>query len=125
MTLEKAMELLPKQTSGWTGRIDYYSAEALLAKVYLTKAGLSGSLNNDDLQKAAAYAEDVITNSAAAQNTLAGYFNVFDRLLVVVHCDSSINWLKLQTHFSKVLQVREILLPQGFKYRDCHGIAQI
>ena len=33
MTLEKALELLPKQTSGWNGRIDYYAAEGLLAKV--------------------------------------------------------------------------------------------
>ena len=63
MTLEKAMELLPKQTSGWNGRIDYYAAEALLSKVYLTKAGLSGSLDSEDLQKAASYSEDVIVNS--------------------------------------------------------------
>jgi len=65
MTLEKAMELLPKKTSGFANyeRIDYYAAEALLAKVYLTKAGLSGSLNQDDLKKAASYAEDVILNS--------------------------------------------------------------
>ena len=82
MTLEKAMELLPKQTSGWTGRIDYYSAEALLAKVYLTKAGLSGSLNNDDLQKAAAYAEDVITNSG---RTLTPEYSDVFRLSPAVH----------------------------------------
>ena len=63
MTLEKALELLPKQTSGWNGRIDYYAAEALLAKVYLTRAGLSGALSNEDLTKAATYAEDVIMNS--------------------------------------------------------------
>ena len=63
MTLEKAMELLPKQTSGWNGRIDYYAAEGLLAKVYLTRAGLSGTLNNEDLQKAATLSEDVILNS--------------------------------------------------------------
>ena len=63
MTLEKAMELLPKQTSGWNGRIDYYAAEGLLAKVYLTRAGLSGILNNEDLQKAATLSEDVILNS--------------------------------------------------------------
>lgn len=62
MTLEKAMELLPKEKNT-SGRIDYYGAEALLAKVYLTKAGVSGSLNNDDLQKAASYAKDVIQNS--------------------------------------------------------------
>ena len=63
MTLEKAMELLPKQISGWNGRIDYYAAEALLSKVYLTKAGLSGTLNNEDLKKAAELSEDVILNS--------------------------------------------------------------
>lgn len=63
MTLEKAMSLLPKKTSGWDNRIDYYAAEGLLAKVYLTKAGVSGSLNNDDLTKAAEYSKDVIDNS--------------------------------------------------------------
>ena len=90
MTLEKAMELLPKQTSGWNGRIDYYAAEGLLAKVYLTRAGLyrapekeegteaeatdapattdlQGDINSEkaqaDLKKAAELAEDVILNS--------------------------------------------------------------
>lgn len=62
-TLETAMELLPKKTSGWDNRIDYYCAEGLLAKVYLTKAGISGSLNNEDLTKAAQYAKDVIDHS--------------------------------------------------------------
>lgn len=62
-TLETAMELLPKQTSGWDQRIDYYAAEGLLAKTYLTKAGISGSLNPEDLAKAAMYAKDVIDNS--------------------------------------------------------------
>lgn len=64
MTLEKAMELLPENAYiGQYNRIDYYAAEALLAKTYLTKAGLSGSLNTDDLAKAAEYAKDVIDNS--------------------------------------------------------------
>ena len=62
MTLEKAMEMLPKRVS--TGRLDYYSAEGLLAKTYLTKAGVSGSLNKEDLDKAASYARDVIQNSS-------------------------------------------------------------
>ena len=44
-------------------RIDRYAAKALLAKVYLTKAGLGGSLNADDLAKAAEYAKDVIDHS--------------------------------------------------------------
>lgn len=82
MTLEKAMELLPKQTSGWNGRIDYYAAEALLAKVHLTRAGLSGNLNNEDLQKAAAYAEDVINNSG---RTLTPVYSDIFRLAPSVH----------------------------------------
>ena len=64
MTLEKAMELLPKDPNiGKYNRVDYYAAEGLLAKVYLTKAGVSGSLNNADLEKAKTYALDVIQNS--------------------------------------------------------------
>lgn len=63
MTLEKAMELLPKKTNNWNSRIDYYAAEGLLAKVYLTKAGLSSKLNDEDLKSAAKYAKDVIENS--------------------------------------------------------------
>ena len=64
MTLEKAMELLPKDPNiGKYNRIDYYAAEGLLSKVYLTKAGVSGSLNNADLEKAKTYAIDVIEHS--------------------------------------------------------------
>lgn len=61
MTLEKAIELLPEQCT--EGRLDKYCAKGLLAKVYLTKAGVTGSLNADDLQKAAEYAKDVVVNS--------------------------------------------------------------
>ncbi len=82
MTLEKALELLPKQTSGWNGRIDYYAAEGLLAKVHLTRAGLSGSLDNDDLAKAAQYAEDVILNSG--RSLTPEYSDIF-RLAPAVH----------------------------------------
>lgn len=64
MNLEKAMELLPKNPQiGVYNRVDYYAAEALLAKVYLTKAGLGGSLNAEDLKNAADCAKDVIDNS--------------------------------------------------------------
>lgn len=73
MTLEKAMELLPKSRS--EGRIDYYCAEGLLAKVYLTKAGVSGSLDAADLAKAADYAKDVIDNSG--RSLLNNYSDVF------------------------------------------------
>ena len=64
MTLEKAIDLLPVNPYiGEYPRIDKYAAEGLLAKVYLAKAGVSGSLSNDDLNKALKYAEDVIDNS--------------------------------------------------------------
>ena len=68
MTLEKAMELLPKNAYiGKENRIDYYAAEALLAKVYLAKAGVGGSITSEealaDLKKAKEYAQDVIENS--------------------------------------------------------------
>ena len=63
MTIEKAMSLLPKKTSGWNSRLDYYAAEALLSKVYLTMAGIDGALDQELLKKAAEYAKDVIDNS--------------------------------------------------------------
>lgn len=61
MTLERAVELLPE--SAQPGRLDKWSAKGLLAKVYLTKSGLSGTVNKEDLAKAAEYAKDVIVNS--------------------------------------------------------------
>lgn len=75
LTLEKAMELLPKTGVNSKGRLDYYAAEALLAKVYLTKAGISGSLDADDLAKAADYAKDVIDNSG--RDLMDEYSDVF------------------------------------------------
>lgn len=75
MTLEKAMELLPKKNGNWDNRIDYYAAEALLSKVYLTKAGVSGTLNEDDLKKAVEYSKDVIVNSGRTLNP--SYENLF------------------------------------------------
>jgi hypothetical protein len=64
MTLEKAMELLQKDPNiGKYNRIDYYAAEALLAKVYLTKAGVTGALSSGDLAQAKKLAKDVIDNS--------------------------------------------------------------
>lgn len=80
-TLENAIELLPEKDGTGKGRIDKYCAEALLAKVYLTKSGFdpntttyeSGSnpyikttahqRNAEDLAMAAKYAKDVIDNS--------------------------------------------------------------
>ncbi|WP_300724813.1 RagB/SusD family nutrient uptake outer membrane protein [uncultured Bacteroides sp.] len=94
MTLEKAMELLPKK--GDAGRIDYYSAEGLMAKVYLYKSGLgmSGSRNQADLDKAAELAKDVIDNSG--RQLMANYADVFrlknnkcSESLIAWHWDAS------------------------------------
>ena len=64
MTLEEAMKFLPKDPCiGKYNRIDYYAAEALMAKVYLAKAGVGGTLDNADLAKARDLAKDVIDNS--------------------------------------------------------------
>lgn len=72
-TLETAMDLLP--ANGAEGRIDYYCAEALLAKVYLTKAGVTGKLVQEDLDKAARYAKDVIENSG--RKLMDNYEDIF------------------------------------------------
>ncbi len=73
MTLEKAIELLPTKSDA--GRIDQYCAKGLLAKVYLTKSGVSGTRNAEDLAQAAAYAKDVIDNSG--RSLLTNYSDVF------------------------------------------------
>lgn len=74
-TLETAINLLPERSE--PGRIDRYSAEGLLAKVYLTKAGVgqSGSRKQEDLDKAALYAKDVIDNSG--RKLMENYSDIF------------------------------------------------
>lgn len=64
-TINKAITLLPEENE--PGRINQYSAYALLAKVYLTRAGLnqSGTRNQEDLDKAKEYAAKVINESGA------------------------------------------------------------
>ena len=93
MTLEKAMELLDGIKTPGNGRIDYYSAEALLAKVYLTKSGLSANGNGQrdasDLQKAAQLAKDVIDNSG--RSLLTNYADNF-RLQYNQNVESLISW---------------------------------
>ena len=89
MVLEKALELLPKKVANKDGRIDYYSAEALLAKVYLQKAGVTGTLNQDDLDKAAAYAQDVIENSG--RELMENYSDIF-RMQNNKNIEALISW---------------------------------
>lgn len=64
-TLNKAITLLPEQNA--TGRINKYSAYALLSKVYLTRSGWGqdGSRNEADLTMAKDLAAKVINESGA------------------------------------------------------------
>ncbi len=121
MLLDKAMELLPKKVANKDGRIDYYSAEALLAKVYLQKAGVTGTLNQADLDKAAGYARDVIENSG--RMLLENYSDVFRmqnnkniECLVSWHWDASAQPWTAQNAFQSDLAMN------GFdEFGDCWG----
>ena len=119
MTLEKAMELLPAR--GETGRIDRYCAEGLLAKVYLTKSGLSGTRNADDLAKAAEYSKDVINNSG--RNLLANYSDVF-RLANNKNeeCLFSWHWSAGRDPLTQQNTLQSDLAMVGFdEFGDCWG----
>ena len=98
LTLEKALELLPKNPYiGQYNRIDYYAAKALLSKVYLTKAGVSGALSSGDLAAAKSNAEDVILNSG--RSLTPKYSDVF-RLSPSVYQQTGealISWLWTST----------------------------
>ena len=121
MILDEAMRLLPKKVANTDGRIDYYSAEALLAKVYLQKAGVTGSLNQADLDKAAAYAKDVIENSG--RELLENYSDVFRmqnnknlEALISWHWDASAQPWTAQNSFQSDLGMN------GFdEFGDCWG----
>ena len=91
--LEQAITLLPDSDPTKNGRIDKYAAKALLAKVYLTKAGFSEEnttynpgtysyitctahqRNAADLAKAAELALDVIENSG--RKLMDNYSDIF------------------------------------------------
>ena len=121
MTLEKAMELLPQKAA--KGRIDYYCAEALLSKVYLTKAGLgqSGVRSEADLALAAKYAKDVIDNSG--RNLLPKYSDVF-RLANNESEESLIAWRWTTTgdQWTRQNTLQSDLAMVGFdEFGDCWG----
>lgn len=120
MTLEKAIELLPVATK-FDGRIDKYAAKALLAKVYLTKAGVSGTLNADDLAKAAELAKDVIDHSG--RHLLPNYSDVF-RLVNNTNEECLISWLWYPTRDPWTAQnsLQSDLAIVGFdEFGDCWG----
>jgi len=123
MTLEKAMEFLPK--AGNPGRIDYYSAEGLLAKVYLYKSGVNanghGQRNSDDLNKAASYAKDVIEHSG--RTLMANYSDVF-RLQNALDRECLFSWLWTADTSIWTVQntLQSDLAMQGFdEFGDCWG----
>ncbi len=110
-TLEKAMEWLPKSASA--GRIDYYCAEGLLSKVYLTKAGLSGTLNKEDLQKAVDYAKDVKDNSG--RELMENYSDIFR--LANNTCSESLiawRWTADGSNWTRQNTLQSDLAPTGF-----------
>lgn len=117
LTLEKAMELLPKNPYiGKYNRIDRFAAEALLAKVYLTKAGLSGSLSTADLAKAAELAYDVIKNSG--RKLTPNYEDVF-RLSPTVfnatgECLISWQWTAQGSQWTRQNTLQSDLAIEGF-----------
>lgn len=122
MTLEKAMELLPKSASQ-KGRLDYYCAEGLLSKVYLTRSGLgqSGSRNQADLDMAAQLAKDVIDNSG--RHLLANYSDVF-RMQNNESEESLIawRWSAGRDPWTQQNTLQSDLAPQGFdEFGDCWG----
>lgn len=121
MTLEKALELLPK--SAQKGRIDYYCAEALLAKVYLTRSGLgqTGTRNQADLDMAAKLAKDVIDNSG--RHLLASYSDVF-RLSNNESEESLLawRWSASRQPWTQQNTLQSDLAPVGFdEFGDCWG----
>ncbi|WP_192350145.1 RagB/SusD family nutrient uptake outer membrane protein [Algoriphagus sp. Y33] len=59
-----AVDNLP-ESAVMNGRLTKWSAEGMLAKMYLTKAGVTGSRNQSDLDSAAYFAKRVIDNSGA------------------------------------------------------------
>ncbi len=119
MTLEEAIELLPAKSTA--GRIDQYSAKGLLAKVYLTRSGVSGSRNADDLTEAAKYAKDVIDNSG--RELMPNYSDIFrgsnnfsDESLIAWH------WAASRDPWTQQNTLQSDLAMGGFSDQgDCWG----
>ena len=138
MILEHAITLLPEKDATNTGRIDRYVAKALLAKVYLTKAGFSESnttynpgtysyitctahqRNAEDLKKAADLAWDVIQNSG--RQLMENYADIFRGENNV--CDEAlISWAwAMGSHWTCQNSLQSDLTIEGFDENgDCWG----
>ncbi len=64
-SLKKAADLLPPPSQSKIGRVNKWSAYGLMAKAYLTRAGIdgNGSRNQADLDSAAKYAKLVVSSN--------------------------------------------------------------
>ena len=119
MTLEKAIEILP-ETPLQSGRIDKAAAEGLLAKVYLTKAGVTGTLSTDDLNQAVTYARQCIAHSN--HRLMSNYADVF-RLANNVNpeCLISWRWNANNNQWTDQSFMQNDYAPKGFGDDDCWG----
>lgn len=119
LTLEKAIELLPESCTA--GRLDKYCAKGLLAKVYLTKAGVTGTLKNDDLQNAVEYAKDVVNNSG--RKLMENYADIFR--LKNNTCDENMiawRWTADGEDWTRQNTLQSDLAMVGFdEFGDCWG----
>lgn len=138
-SLKEAISLLPESDATGTGRLDKYSAEGLLAKVYLTKSGFSEEnttynsgtysyitctahqRSQEDLDNAAFYAKDVIQNSG--RNLLPVYSDNF-RLQNNVNDEALISWAWSANTSTWTCQntLQSDLAYSGFdEFGDCWG----
>ena len=117
MTLEKAIELLP-ETPLQAGRIDKAAAEGMLAKVYLTKAGVGGSINTEDLDKAIQYARLCLSHST--HSLLTNYSDVF-RLANNINAETLIawRWNANNNQWTDQSFMQNDYAPKGFGDDDC------
>ena len=117
MTLEKAIELLP-ETPLQAGRIDKAAAEGMLAKVYLTKAGVGGSVNSDDLNNAVKYARLCLGHST--HSLMPSYPDVF-RLANNINPETLIawRWNANNNQWTDQSFMQNDYAPKGFGDDDC------
>ena len=119
MTLEKAIELLP-ETPMQAGRIDKAGAEGLLAKVYLTKAGVSGTINTDDLNKAIEYARACL---AHPNHSLMKEYSDLFRLANNINPETLIawRWNSSNNEWTDQSFMQNDYAPKGMGDDDCWG----
>ena len=117
MTLEKAIDILP-ETPLQAGRIDKAAAQGMLAKVYLTKAGVSGTVNADDLNNAIKFARLCLEHNS--HSLMPNYSDVF-RLANNINpeCLISWRWNANNNQWTDQSFMQNDYAPKGFGDDDC------